>query len=89
MKSGVFGIDNAANRYAGKTSPYEYPITMLKPNGRSELKGILEQESDSQPLGGTPNGLSGTWAITDNRRVRARVALRKILCKKESKQIRK
>lgn len=75
VKSSVFGIDNASNKFAGKTSPYEYPITMLKPNGRSELKVILEQESDSQPLSGTPNGLSGTWAITDNRRVRARVRL--------------
>lgn len=77
VESKVFGIDNAAGKYSGYTSPYEYPIVMRSPNGKTTLIGYVQWENASQPLRGTPSGLSGTW-VNSNTSVSGRVKVTNI-----------
>ena len=77
IESKVFGIDNAAGKYSGHTSPYEYPIVMRSPNGKTTLTGYIMWENASQPLNGTPSGLYGTW-VNSNTSVAGRVKVTNI-----------
>lgn len=75
VKSTVYGIDNSSGLYSRRTSPYEYPIVMKMPAGKGSLSGTVEYEKIQQPLRGTPGGLFGSWASTNNSTVYARVKL--------------
>lgn len=77
VEAKVFGIDNAEGKYSGYSSPYEYPVVMKSPAGQSTLIGYVQWENASQPLRGTPSGLTGTW-VNDNTSVSGRVKVTNI-----------
>ncbi len=75
ITSGVYGIDDDSRLFSGMSFPYEFPVVMRMPSGQGTVSGEIIFESASQPLSGTPSGISGTWAYTDNYYAYSRVKL--------------
>ncbi len=75
VTAGVYGIDDDNHLFSGMSSPYEFPIVMRSPAGQGTISGEIEYESAYQPLRGTPTGITGTWAYTDNYYAYSRVKL--------------
>ena len=75
VRAGIYGLDDYSGNYDGLSSPYEFPIVMLSPDGQSVVSGTIGWESANQPLVGTGVGLTGTWLSYTNYYLNARVCL--------------